>query len=263
MKNKPIVSVIITTKNSEKFIRNCICSVKASSYYGFGRVEIIVVDNFSDDKTRKIAQHYGARVFKKGNERSAQRNWGVKKSKGKYILILDVDMTINHNLIKHCVHCMQAADGLYVHEKVIGGGFWVNVRNYERSFYDGTRIDAIRFFKRKNWIPFDEQLCGAEDWDWDRRFEGTKAQAYTELYHNEAGFSLTRYVNKKRYYSQWMKIYKQRYGNCPELNPLYRYFGVFIENGKWRKIVKHPVLFMATLFLRVVVGVNYLCVKKY
>jgi len=267
MRIKPTVSVIITTKNSEKFIADCIKSIKRSSYWGFGRVEIIVVDNFSADNTRKVAQHYGAKVFKKGDERSAQRNYGVKKSKGKYILILDVDMTIHQKLIQEAVNWLSSdflkVDGLYVPEEVIGKGFWVKVRDFERSFYNMTRIDAIRFFKRSHWIEFDEGLCGAEDWDWDRRFKGEKGTTGFPLYHNENGFSISRYVKKKRYYSQWLDIYKKRYGNCPELNPAYRYIGVFTEDGKWRKILKHPVLFCSIILLRLIIGVNYLCVKKY
>lgn len=260
-----MVSVIITTKNSEKYIADCIQSVLNSTYKD---TEIIVVDNCSTDRTRDIAVDMGAKVYMKGPERSAQRNYGVAKSKGEYVLILDVDMTIHRCLLDECIYMTTDEngyrfDGLYIPEEIIGKGFWVKVRNFERSFYDGTRIDAIRFMRKTHWLNYDERLTGAEDWDHDRRFKGKKWITQRSLYHNENDFSFSRYIAKKRYYSQWLDIYKKKYGNCPELDPFYRYFWVFMEGGKWKRSLAHPILLCAMLFMRLLVGVNYLCVKKY
>jgi hypothetical protein len=34
-------------------------------------------------------------------------------------------------------------------ERIIGRGFWIKVRDFERSFYDRTVIDAARFLRRE------------------------------------------------------------------------------------------------------------------
>ena len=42
----------------------------------------------------------------------------------------------------------------------------------------------------------------------------------------------------------------------------YRYFGVFLENGKWKKLLSHPILTVGMYFLRFLVGVSFLINKK-
>ena len=101
----PVVSVIVTTKNEERNIGACLESVVQQS---MPLLEIIVVDNYSEDKTRDIAREYGAEVFEKGPERSAQRNYGVEKALGQYILYLDADMRISSGLLEDCVNRCEA-----------------------------------------------------------------------------------------------------------------------------------------------------------
>jgi len=175
-----LVSVIVTTKNEEKNITNCLRSVKNSINPTNStnptnlEVEIIVVDNNSTDNTVKIARRFTDKVYNKGPERSAQRNYGVKKAKGKYILYLDADMILSENVIKECINKCENEDyvALYIPEKIIGRDFWIKVRDFERSFYNATCIDAIRFIRRDKFLEiggFDESLTGPEDWDFDRR----------------------------------------------------------------------------------------------
>ena len=97
-----VVSVIVTTKNEERHIGNCLESVKKQSYPRES-VEIIVVDNNSKDKTKEIALRYTDKVYDCGPERSAQRNYGVVRAEGKYILYLDADMALSPQVIKECV----------------------------------------------------------------------------------------------------------------------------------------------------------------
>ena len=170
-KNVPLVSVVVTTKNEEKNIESCLQSVRSQT---FKNIELIVVDNFSEDKTAELAKKYTAEVYFKGNERSEQRNYGVQVAHGKYVLYLDADMILSANLIAECVDACErnSADALYVPERIVGKGFWIKVRDFERSFYTGTVIDAVRFIRRDLFLQvegFDETLIGPEDWDFDRK----------------------------------------------------------------------------------------------
>ena len=79
------------------------------------------------------------------------------------------------------------------------------------------------------------------------------------LYHNESEFSLTKYLAKKEYYSKNLDAYIAKWGkNDPDIKKQfgfsYRFFGVFIENGKWKKLVRHPILACGMYFLRILVG---------
>ena len=51
MKKNPLVSVIIRTKNEERWLQQCLEKIYQQSYRNF---EIIIVDNESKDKTIKI-----------------------------------------------------------------------------------------------------------------------------------------------------------------------------------------------------------------
>ena len=99
-----MVSIIITTKNSEDFIANCINAAKNSNYKD---IEIILVDNNSEDRTLEIAKELGAKTFTKGPERSAQRNYGAEMSSGDIIGFLDVDMTLSENVITECLEIFE------------------------------------------------------------------------------------------------------------------------------------------------------------
>ncbi|MFH0814989.1 MAG: glycosyltransferase [Candidatus Falkowbacteria bacterium] len=265
----PLVSIIITTKNEEKNIENCLASIKSQTY-PVDRIEVIVVDNSSSDKTKEIALKYTDKVFNKGPERSAQRNFGVEKSAGEYFLYLDADMILQPGIIDECVSLTQkdvGIVGLYVPEIVTGAKFWSEVRRFERSFYHSTVIDCVRFIKRKTFIEvggFDETMTGPEDWDLDKklRLRGQVALIKTHLFHNEAEFDLKKYLSKKAYYIKSLDRYSDKWGKNDadvkkQLGVCYRLITVFTEDGKWIKLIMHPVLTSGMYLLRVLVGIKY------
>lgn len=91
-----IISVIIPTYNSEKFISKCIQSVLNQHYQ---KLEIIIVDDYSDDNSllqTKLALQNSKipwKIFKheKNKGVSAARNTGVNNSIGEYLFFLDSD----------------------------------------------------------------------------------------------------------------------------------------------------------------------------
>ena len=72
--NNDYVSVIIPTFNSEKTLPNCLKSIKDQND---DKLEVIVVDNFSNDQTRQIAETFGGRVFLCRGSQAVARNLGV------------------------------------------------------------------------------------------------------------------------------------------------------------------------------------------
>lgn len=182
MSKWPSISVVVTTKNEEKNVENCLKSIKSQTYPQ-EKIEIIVVDNNSTDKTKEIVKEFKERftplnvqLFNGGPERSAQRNLGVEKARGKYILYLDADMGLSEKVIKECVNKCENGDyiALYIPERIVGNNFWMRVRDFERSFYNATCIDCVRFTRRDKFLEiggFDKYLTGPEDWDFDRRIK--------------------------------------------------------------------------------------------
>jgi glycosyltransferase involved in cell wall biosynthesis len=82
-----MLSLSMIVKNEEKYLRDCLESVK-------GIVdEIVIVDTGSVDNTKKIAEEYGAIIFdyEWKNDFADARNYALGKSKGDWILYLDAD----------------------------------------------------------------------------------------------------------------------------------------------------------------------------
>src|SRR5437667_12695969 len=99
----PVVSVIVPTFNSSENMRTCLESLKAQTYPD---IEVIVVDNHSEDKTREIVRRFGIEPLIAGPERSSQVNLGVKRARGKYVYRVDSDFFVSKNVIKESVeHC--------------------------------------------------------------------------------------------------------------------------------------------------------------
>jgi len=93
MKNtpKPMVSVVLPTYNREWALREAIDSVLDQDY---GNVELIVVDDGSDDDTPQLLSAYGVRLrcIRQANRGvSAARNAGIRAACGDLIALLDSD----------------------------------------------------------------------------------------------------------------------------------------------------------------------------
>ena len=93
------VSVVIPTYNREKFIVDCVQSVRAQSLLA---CEIIVVDDGSIDETYQNLKElgFGSRtsakqklryIYQENRGVSAARNLGIKEAKSEYIALLDSD----------------------------------------------------------------------------------------------------------------------------------------------------------------------------
>lgn len=90
---QPLVSVIMPTYNHAKFIGKAIESVLNQTYQN---LELIIIDNYSEDDTEKIVASYGDNriiylKFRNNGIIAASRNHGIKHSQGEYIAFLDSD----------------------------------------------------------------------------------------------------------------------------------------------------------------------------
>ena len=289
------LSVVITTRNESANIANCIHAFDAVR----DDAEIIVVDNRSTDDTKKIAAELGATVLDRGPERSAQRNLGWQTAAADWVVVLDADMILPRETIEEILEIAGAREDFrretgdegegretgderpcltskvssplayWIPEIRTGSGIRVKARNFERSFYDGTCIDALRLFRKsvlEKTGGYDENLiAGPEDWELDIRVLETGAKCAVlknHLIHNEKQLTLKRMLEKKAYYARSMAAYQAKWKGHPALAKQfglgYRFLWVFVEKGKWRKLLRHPILALVMYFERFAVGLTYL-----
>lgn len=107
------LSVVVITKNEQENIGECLQSIKFAS-------EVIVVDDYSTDKTVNVAKGLGAKVLtrKLAGDFASQRNFGLKKAKNKWILFLDADERVSKELAEELMQTVNnsfvRAKGMYI-----------------------------------------------------------------------------------------------------------------------------------------------------
>lgn len=88
-----MISIVIPTYNSEKYLDRCLQSIFSQSYKDF---EVIVVDAFSADKTRIILSNYNVKlVLRKPQGEPDAINFGMSLATGDVVAYIDADDTYN------------------------------------------------------------------------------------------------------------------------------------------------------------------------
>ena len=253
MGDEPLVSVIVPTKNNEVTIRQCLESIKAQTYH---KIEVIVVDNYSADKTREIAESFGFKLFLKGPERNPQRNFGAQQASGKYLLFIDSDMELSSEVVADCVAVAQneGVQAVIIPEVSFGAGFWTKCKTLERSCYTGEETMALaRFFEKDVFDKvngLDESLVGFDDRDLHFRIVaagGRVGNAGALIRHNEGRARLSNLVRKKYLYGKTLHQYLRKHQS--EGNTKWLFYRVtFIKH--WGKLIKHPILSLGMAFMQ-------------
>ena len=101
-------SIIIPCRNEEKFIDKCLDSI-INQDYPKGKLEVLVIDGISEDKTREIIKSYAQKYsFIKLLDNPKRftpfgLNVGIKNAKGEIIIRLDAHANYSSDYIRKCV----------------------------------------------------------------------------------------------------------------------------------------------------------------
>jgi FkbM family methyltransferase len=209
------VTVVVPTKNAARTLSGCLRSLRAQTQ----PCRTVVVDNGSTDDTRAIAERWADVVLDAGPERSAQRNYGARLYPADVVAFVDADMVLQPTVLEEALVLLRAGAGaVIVPERTVGSGFWVGVRAFERSFYDGSdAIEAARVFR---WDVFDraggfdEQLTGPEDWDLTESARQIAPIGRTTAVaeHDEGCIGYLDACRKKAYYAEGLRRYVAKHG---------------------------------------------------
>jgi glycosyltransferase involved in cell wall biosynthesis len=102
-----LVSVVIPCYNQAHFLPDALQSVLAQSH---SQVEVVVVDDGSDDNTAQVAARYpGVRCIRQPNQGlAAARNTGLRCSNGRYLVFLDADDRLLPDALATGLACLRA-----------------------------------------------------------------------------------------------------------------------------------------------------------
>ncbi|PPR49225.1 MAG: hypothetical protein CFH15_01313 [Alphaproteobacteria bacterium MarineAlpha5_Bin5] len=202
-KNKyPLISIIIRTKNEERWIKLCLDKVFKQTYKKF---EIIIVDNYSTDKTLKKINKFDIKKIIKIKKFLPGKaiNLGIKESYGEYIVILSAHCipTNNYwleNFVKSIHNNKKNIVGVYGRQEPMNFSSSSNKRDMfllfgldkkiqkKDSFFHNANSCIIKSILEK--IPFDNKVSNIEDRLWAEKVikKGYKIlyQPKSSVYHH-------------------------------------------------------------------------------
>lgn len=135
------ISVVIPVYKTEKYLRSAVDSILNQTYKN---LEVILVDDGSPDNCPALCDEIVKRNFnvsvihKENGGLSSARNAGIEVAKGKYILFLDSDDTLEENAIKEM---------LEIAEKESADAVLPN--SYYKTYEDKENKDLALLFKKE------------------------------------------------------------------------------------------------------------------
>lgn len=190
------VSVIVPCRNEERYIARCLDSIAATDYPR-ERLEVLVVDGVSEDRTRAIVADYGARypfirlLDNPGRIPPTAVNTGIRAARGEILVRVDAHGVYPPNYIPALVAALQqsGADSvggvlvtLPANDTAIAQGiaiamshpFGVGNSYFRVGVREPRWVDTIAFFccRRETFDRvglFDETLARDEDSEFNGR----------------------------------------------------------------------------------------------
>ncbi|MBI4043481.1 MAG: glycosyltransferase family 2 protein [Candidatus Diapherotrites archaeon] len=105
MSKKPLVTVLVTTKDKAEFIGKCLDCVNALNY---SNKEVIVVDSLSSDSTCEIASEKNARVIRLSHASiPLAYNTGMREAKGEYVFVVNGDSLVEKGFLERAMDAFE------------------------------------------------------------------------------------------------------------------------------------------------------------
>ncbi len=136
---KSLLSVLMVTKNSGELLNNSLNSVRNLAK------NIVIIDDFSTDKTVFIAKQHGASLYRRRDkDLGRQRSFGLSKCKCEWVLMLDADEVVSKELAS------EIALSINVSSSDISG-YYIPYQNHlfgKPIYHGGESYRILRLFKR-------------------------------------------------------------------------------------------------------------------
>ena len=187
MKEK--VSIIIRTKNEERWIALCLKKIFSQNYKN---IEIIIVDNFSSDKTLEKIKNFPYKLVKiKKFLPGKALNLGINEASGSIIVCLSAHcIPVDNNWLKNLIKPLKnkSIGGVYGRQQPLPYSSTSDKRDLITIFGLDKKIqekdpffhNANSAFKKSTWkkINFDEKITNIEDRIWGKKIISQKLKIF-------------------------------------------------------------------------------------
>jgi len=151
----PNVSVVVTVKNEEEHIADLMDSI-ANLTYPKNKVETIIVDGGSTDKTTEIISKYPwARLIISKCNTSEGRNIGIKNASGKIIAFTDGDCIVKETWLKKIVKYFEEDPSIVG----VGGPLCLLKQKEIMAQFLGAQSNVFLFPKKSGFVKSPIRLC--------------------------------------------------------------------------------------------------------
>ena len=166
------VSVVIPAYNAAQYLAEAVDSALAQTHQP---VEVVVVDDGSQDGTPEVMASYGDRVVsvrKPNGGTASARNAGVRHASGEWVVFLDADDRLRPQYVERCLqHLAEHPEASYVYTQEEFFGDLQYVSEYPE--FDAKRLAYENFVNPSALLPrelvlanpFTERQRTHEDWD--------------------------------------------------------------------------------------------------
>lgn len=198
-----MISAVVLSHNDEGQIARCVDSLAWCD-------EVVVVDDYSTDTTTEIAKKMGVRIYKRhlDNDFSSQRNFGLSKAKGEWVLFVDSDEIVSKELAYEIKNATGSPIGLGMTSYL---GYYVRRKDYLFGRWlkhgETSKVRLLRLAKKDagQWIRPVHEV-------WN--IQGNTGELFTPLEHfphqNVAQFldEINRYstLNARYLFSQKVRV---------------------------------------------------------
>ena len=125
MSAEPVVTAVVCTYNRCRSLRDTLNSLRGQSLPAGQRMEIVVVDNNSNDQTRQVAEEAAAGspwpihcVLEKNQGIAHARNRGLRTGRGRYVAFIDDDAVAEADWAAQIARCFEETSSDMVGGKV-------------------------------------------------------------------------------------------------------------------------------------------------
>jgi len=250
-----IISCIIAVYNEEKYILRCLTSLNKQKLDFNDQLEIIVVDDGSNDSSRQKVKSFGNIKLLSQNHlgAGAARNAGVKYARGEIYIFVDADMEFEQDFVKNLISPIQLgqAKGTYSKEEYVAN--WQNpiarCWNWNENLPEKKRIPT-------NAIGTDFRAILAEEFS---KVKGYEPGGYTDTWslYEKLGYKPKPVAHAKYYHynpdslmeafkhAKWVGKRKYKLGPIGSVAALIRVsLPVSLIQGFYKAIKYHEVMFV-------------------
>jgi glycosyltransferase involved in cell wall biosynthesis len=227
----PIISIIVPCFLQAQYLSECLTSVVNQTFSDW---ECIIINDGSPDNTEEIATIFIEKderfiYLKTGNNGvSAARNKGINIAKGKFILPLDADDTINDTYIEKAIEIFNNAHLttlVYCNAIFFGikKGHWnLPLYSYKRILRENIIFCSCVFYKEsaiKAGLYDENMQVGFEDWEFLLRLldENSSVIRLEDVLFNYRVKKQSRTVDIDKSEITKVEIYEKIYRERPEV----------------------------------------------